>query len=264
MTIRGRVPAKTLRSLLLAGAAAAVLASCVSVPWGAGDPSGGQPTLYATTSAISVTPSTVPVLGPASYLPPVGAVPFPGEKLSPTQRRLLAGAKYVLGRTVLDINGQHFNDDCSGTILAIYAYAGINLVGRFDRYTGSGVVRIYKIMKAHNLLYKTYYPKPGDIIFWDNTYDENGNGKWDDPLTHAGMVVGVSPNGEISYIHQNYRKGIIIEHMNLLYPNIYKRIVDGVRVIVNSPMRMIGSPPGPGWLAGQLIDSLGKGYLLKS
>ncbi|HUX20800.1 MAG TPA: hypothetical protein VMW69_06145, partial [Spirochaetia bacterium] len=92
--------------------------------------------------------------------------------------------------------------------------------------------------------------------------DENGDGLWDDPLTHAGMVVGVSSNGEISYIHQNYAQGIVVEKMNLLYPNIYTRIIDGLTVTVNSPMRMKGSPPGPGWLSGQLFRALGKGYLL--
>lgn len=205
-----------------------------------------------------------PVTGVAAYRPPIGQVAFPNEKLSSTQRKLLAGARYVLGKTSLDINGQRFTYDCSGTILAIYAYAGINLGRRFSRYTGSGVTRIYKIMQANKLLYTTYYPQPGDIVFWDNTYDENENGKWDDELTHAGMVVGVSPNGEISYIHQNYAKGIVVEQMNLLYPSVYTRIIDGIKVTVNSPMRMRGSPPGPAWLAGQLVRSLGKGYLLKS
>lgn len=202
--------------------------------------------------------------GAAAYAPPIGALPFSGEALSPTQQRLLQGARFVLGKPYLEVRGRRFTYDCTGTILAIYYYAGINLAARFVHYTGDGVHRLYKIMRAHDLLYTSYYPKPGDIIFWNNTYDANGDGKWDDPLTHAGMVVGVSSNGEITYIHQNYRKGIIIERMNLLYPSIYTRIVDGLSVIVNSPMRMRGSPPGPGWLSGQLFDSLGKGYLLPS
>ena len=245
------------RSLVLAATGAALLASCATMPYAAR-------AVEPATAKGTAKSDPAPVTGPAAYRPPIGEVAFPSEKLSLTQKRLLAGARYVLGKTSLEVNGQHFNYDCSGTILAIYAYAGINLGRRFARYTGGGVERIYKIMQAHKLLYSSYYPQPGDIIFWDNTYDENGDGKWDDLLTHAGMVVGVSPNGEISYIHQNYAKGIIIERMNLLYPSIYTRIIDGVKVIVNSPMRMRGSPPGPAWLSGQLIHSLGKGYLLKS
>lgn len=257
-------PKTTLRALLLGAAAAALLASCASIPsaTGALDPSHGG--MLPLTATGVVRPTAAAAIGPAAYAPPIGAVAFGTEHLSPTQLRLLAGARYVLGKTELIVNGQRFNYDCSGTILAIYAYAGINLGARFNRYTGGGVTRIYKIMRANKLLYTSYYPVPGDIIFWDNTYDENGDGKWNDELTHAGMVVGVSPNGEISYVHQNYHRGIVIERMNLLYPNIYTRIIDGVTVIVNSPMRMRGSPKGPSWLSGQLIRSLGKGYLLRS
>jgi len=200
--------------------------------------------------------------GALAYQPPLGAVAFPSQTLSPVQQRLLEGARFVEGKSSLSVRGKSFTYDCSGTILAIYYYAGINLAAQFNRYTGGGVTRIYKIMSANNLLYTSYYPQPGDIIFWDNTYDENGDGLWDDPLTHAGMVVGVSSNGEISYIHQNYAQGIVVEKMNLLYPNIYTRIIDGLTVTVNSPMRMKGSPPGPGWLSGQLFRALGKGYLL--
>lgn len=260
-----------IRNLAIAGGAGLLLASCVSVPLSRGQGAADPVALASRASVAPADPSggrgrliIPPVTGVAAYRPPIGAVPFANRRLSPTQWRLLAGARYVLGKTRLVVNGQHFNDDCSGTILAIYAYAGVNLVKRFRHYTGSGVVRIYKIMKAHHLLYKSYYPQPGDIIFWNNTYDANGDGKWDDPLTHAGMVVGVGPSGEITFIHQNYRLGIVLAKMNLLYPSIYTRIIDGIRVMVNSPMRMRGSPPGPYWLSGQLIASLGKGYLLKS
>jgi len=43
-----------------------------------------------------------------------------------------------------------------------------------------------------------------DIIFWDNSYDKNNNGLADDELTHIGMVVEVSPAGDIIYIPRSY------------------------------------------------------------
>lgn len=254
---RGSESGQNLKIMALALAAGFLLASCATIPIAERSAKPGIP-------KGRTGPDPVSVIGVSAYRPPIGEVAFPSEKLTLAQERLLAGARFVLGKTSLEVDGRHFNYDCSGTILAIYAYAGINLGRRFSRYTGGGVTRIYKIMRANKLLYTAYYPEPGDIIFWDNTYDENGDGKWDDELTHAGMVVGVSPNGEISYIHQNYAKGIVIERMNLLYPNIYTRLIDNVKVVVNSPMRMRGSPPGPDWLSGQLIRSLGKGYLLRS
>jgi len=186
----------------------------------------------------------------------------PGHALLPVQARLLAGAHYFLGKTELVWAGRAYTYDCTGTILAIYAYAGIDLADRFNHYTGNGVQRLYKIMNHHDLLSSTRFPQVGDIIFWDNTYDANGDGLWDDALTHAGMVVAVTPSGEISYIHQNYAKGIIIEKMNLLHPSVYTEVEGGKTVLVNSPMRMRGQPPGPEWLSGQLFKAFGKGYLL--
>jgi probable lipoprotein NlpC len=241
-------------------AVAFALSACMTTP-GSQTPLGFSPRPAA--SQNTSTPDPQPLSATGSYDPAIGALAFPSRTLSVEQERLLAGARYVLGKSRLEVQGRSFTYDCSGTILAIYYYAGIDLAARFDRYTGGGVERIYKIMQANHLLYTTYYPQPGDIVFWDNTYDENGDGLWNDELTHAGMVVGVGSNGEISYIHQNYAKGIVIEKMNLLYPNIYTRILGGMKVTINSPMRMKGSPPGPDWLSGQLYRDLGRGYLLK-
>lgn len=189
---------------------------------------------------------------------------LPGQKLLPVQKRLLAGAEHFLGKRELVYDGRTYTFDCTGTVLAIYAYAGINLLPMFDRQSGDGVKRLYKIMRDHDLLTKSKHPQPGDLVFWDNTYDENGDGRWDDPLTHVGMVVGVTESGEISYIHQRYDRGIVIQRMSLVHPDTYTEIEGGTKIVVNSPMRQIDQPPGPLWLAGQLFDSFGRGYLLAS
>ena len=81
--------------------------------------------------------------------------------------------------------------DCTGTVLAIYYYAGIDLARDFNKYSGNGVTRLYKSLQAQKLLYETRYPVTGDIIFWDNTYDRNEDGRWNDTLTHVGITAGV-------------------------------------------------------------------------
>ncbi len=35
----------------------------------------------------------------------------------------------------------------------------------------------------------------GDLVFFDNTYDRNGDGKFDDRITHVGIVVGFDKEG---------------------------------------------------------------------
>ncbi len=190
--------------------------------------------------------------------------PAPGAASATAAREKLAeGGRYVLGRKELVIRGRRFNMDCTGTVLAIYYYAGIDLTRNFDRYGGNGVSRLYKSLEAEQLLYDTELPLTGDIIFWDNTYDRNRDGRWNDPLTHVGMVMSAGEDGSIEYVHLNYRKGIIIENMNLRRPDVHEKLEKGRLRIVNSPIRMkqAGKEHPGRWLASQLYRSFGMGYL---
>ena len=80
----------------------------------------------------------------------------------------------------LYVGGTEYRDDCTGAVLAVYAAAGINLGAHFHRYQGNGVARLHRMMRDHR----------------------NGNGRWDDDLTHMGVVVvavAVDRNGTISW-----------------------------------------------------------------
>lgn len=174
------------------------------------------------------------------------------------------GARSVVGRKELVVRGRRFTMDCTGVVLAVYWYAGIDLSRDFGRYAGNGVTRIYRILENEGLLYDSMHPLVGDVIFWDNTYDHDRNGKWDDPLTHVGMVTEVSADGTVAYVHHNVRTGIVIEYMNLRSPDVQSRMEWGRLRILNSPLRLAerGKPHPPRWLAGQLYRILGMGYLL--
>jgi hypothetical protein len=152
-----------------------------------------------------------------------------GASLSERQRQIVDAAYDMVGRTSLLVGGTRFNWDCSGTILAIYASAGIYLGDLFPRYSGNGVSRLHQIGESHGLLHDSVLPAPGDIVFFDNTYDRNGDRAWNDYLTHAGVVVSVDDSGAIEYVHHNYREGIVVARMNLMLEDAYPE---------NSPMRM--------------------------
>jgi hypothetical protein len=204
--------------------------------------------------------ATVPVpesRAVASTRPPVS------RQTAEVQRKLAEGAHYVLGKKELVVRGRRFHMDCTGTVLAIYWYAGIDLARDFPKFSGNGVTRLYRSLEKKNLLYSSPYPLAGDIIFWDNTYDRNLDGRWNDPLTHVGMVLEAGLDGSIVYVHLNYSKGIVLEHMSLLEPNVNEKLVKGEVRIVNSPIRLKspGRPHPPLWLAGQLYRVLGMGYL---
>lgn len=191
-------------------------------------------------------------------------ISFPQKNLDDTQKKLVEGALYLKGRNKINIKNRKFNMDCTGTVLGVYYYAGIDLSKEFNKYTGPGVKRLYNSLNQKKLLYNTNAPKPGDIIFWDNTWDRNHDGKENDYLSHVGMVVKSEKNGQITYIHEHYKKGIIFEKMNLKNPNTYKKVINGKSIIINSPMRMKGSKKHSKWLSSHLYKIFGKAYLVNS
>jgi hypothetical protein len=176
---------------------------------------------------------------------------------------VVEGALSLIGKDAIIVRGRSFPNDCTGVVRGAYWYAGIDLAKDFSKYTGNGVTRIYKTLEADNLLYVTDYPLPGDIIFWDNTYDRNEDGKWNDPLTHTGIVLSVSDSGQIEYVHANYRKGIVIEYMNLIDPDTNTKKAGGSVIFVNSAMRMRGQVVNNLWLSSHLVREFGKGYMLR-
>ncbi|MCL2705174.1 MAG: hypothetical protein FWE72_03090, partial [Spirochaetaceae bacterium] len=123
------------------------------------------------------------------------------KEIESIRKKLIEGAELFKGAKNLVARGRSFNMDCSGIVAAIYYYAGIDLQKYYPHYSGTGTERIYATLKERKLLKKTYLPEPGDIIFWDNTFDRNRNKKDDDLLTHMGMVVSCDRQGNITYIH---------------------------------------------------------------
>ncbi|MFW5783677.1 MAG: CHAP domain-containing protein [Spirochaetota bacterium] len=177
-------------------------------------------------------------------------------RLSARQARILDAAERMLETQRFVVDGYRYNYDCTGTILAIYAMAGVPLVDLFPNYAGNGVQRLHGIADDYDLLYHSQLPQPGDLIFWDNTYDKNGDTKWNDWLTHVGLVLDVSPDGTIEYLHHHYTDGVVRARMNLTDPQTHLA-ADGV--VVNSPMRMRShrhlNPDE--WLASHLFRELG-------
>lgn len=134
--------------------------------------------------------------------------------------------------------------DCSGFVLETYRRAGIDLAPFMSRYTGNGVARLYALALDYGLLTGDDL-QPGDVIFWDNTYDRNGDGVWNDPLTHTGIVTAVKADGTVEFTHSHYRDGVVVARMDLNDPGAAER---------NAAMRMRGqTTPGGPWTAGQLF-----------
>ena len=202
-----------------------------------------------TTSAnTSTTTSTVASTSPVKSTSP---------SISQKQKQLVEAANWAKGRRYITIDGHRFRMDCSGVIRAIYYKAGIDLAQDFNKYKGGGTMRIHETLRSKGLIYRPSVPVPGDILFWDNTYDANHNGRSDDMLSHIGMVVSSNKkSGNVVYVHHNEKKGIVFEKMNLLHPDdpAYNAVMRSQRA---------KKLPGNKYLASHLYKDAGKGYLLR-
>jgi hypothetical protein len=172
---------------------------------------------------------------------------------------ILKQANDLLGKRayeIVTVNNKKFKLDCIGTVNAIFYSTGIDITKYFFKYEGGGVKRFYYTLNDNDTLHKTK-PEIGDVIFWDNTWDSNGDGvTGNDYLTHVGMVMSIDDDGTINYIHANYVKGIVIEQMNLERPTEYK---DKNGKVLNTPMYINSSlrVHPDHWLSGDLFNHYG-------
>lgn len=198
---------------------------------------------------------------------PIGAGDYPqppedkNRPASEAQRLVVEGGRTLVGKKSLVVNGVTYPNDCTGLVRAAYAFAPIDISYRFDRYTGNGVLRLYQTLHDQDLLYTVRYPAPADIIFWDNTYDANENGRADDELTHVGVVISVASDGSILYLHYHYRLGPVLDRMNLTRIDDESSDANGR---INAILRMKGSPGTVGINAAQLFRVFAKGYELST
>ena len=166
-------------------------------------------------------PSTEePAEAPARPAPkPLDPGPEPTVKLNAHSAQIAARA-----RSLLDRPNRAFRDDCSGYVSSVYTAADIEMDGT--------VAEIYAIAEDAGLLHHHPIPTIGDLVFFDNTHDRNGNGKWDDTRTHIGVVVDVDPAGTARIAHRGSRYAIL--EMNLMHPMTQK---DEAGETINSHLR---------------------------
>jgi len=172
-------------------------------------------------------PSPHPTLSPVSRC---------CEKGEPTLTRYQAVqvAAQLVGRTELESHGRELTTDCAGVTRAIFLQQGIDLyavpaAGR----DMNGVRLIYAHAKRYGTVHRGPVVHPGDLVFFHNTWDMNGDGRANDPLTHVGIVEDVRPDGTVTFISR-VAKAIERYRMNLRFPTVH-RLPDGT--VVNDYLR---------------------------
>ena len=189
-----------------------------------------------------------------------GASSRPDLSFYGLQARLAArGASLVGHAGAFDLGGARFEGDCSGFVEAVYEAEGIplrRLMRRAAPAETSGVAAAYRTMRAYGVVFGGggEWPAPGDLVFWRDTYDRNGNGRADDPFTHVGVVEYVV-DGTVVFLHRG-GKAVARGAMTPDRPGEARRD-DGV--LLNSALREKGPAPGGApRLAGALFAGYGR------
>ena len=99
----------------------------------------------------------------------------------------------------------------------MYQKAGVDLF-REGQKTDNGVRAIARYIDHHGRWHRRGLPAAGDLVFFDNSYDRNGDGRLNDRFTHVGIVDQVSADGTAMIIHAT-NHGIVREPMNLFRPH---------------------------------------------
>ena len=166
------------------------------------------------------------------------------------RRRIADAALALVGLEQIRVGKQLFPSDCSGFARAVYASRGIDIYRTTSSASGdNGVKVIHHFTRDRRGVHRRTYPFVGDLVFFHNTYDRNGNGRErDDPYTHIGVVDRVDDDGTVHFVHR-IAGGIVRQRVNLRYPDQHQ--LDGK--VVNDFLRRRGRQR----LAGQMFAQFG-------
>ncbi|MFL5312429.1 MAG: C40 family peptidase [Myxococcales bacterium] len=152
----------------------------------------------------TLAPSAAPSLPPPS--PPADP-----PRVDPVER-MLSAARAELGK-----RGGREGIDCSTFVRSAYSAAGVDLYSEASP-RDNGVQAIRRYVLRHGRLHRRRSPTPGDLVFFDNSYDRNRNRLLDDRLTHVGIVEEVLADGTALVLHST-NHGVVREPMNLRRPH---------------------------------------------
>src|SRR6185437_4928722 len=140
----------------------------------------------------------------------------------PSRSAIVESATRLVGARTITSHGKRIAYDCAGVTRAIFLEHGIDLYrGAFNDPKGNGVRLIHNHIRQHGTLHRGSNVSPGDLVFFDNTWDFNGDGKLNDPLTHVGVVERLEPDGTVIFISR-VANAVERYRMNLDQPHIHK------------------------------------------
>jgi hypothetical protein len=137
----------------------------------------------------------------------------------PSRDAIAATAAELIGASVIEQQGRHIAYDCAGVTRAIYLQHGIDLYeSAAHDPQANGVRLIYNHLRQYGRLHQGPVVAPGDLVFFDNTWDVNGDGLVNDRLTHVGVVERIERDGSVVFVSR-VANAIKRYRMNLTHPH---------------------------------------------
>ena len=161
-------------------------------------------------------------------------------------------AANLVGAKTIESNGRRIAYDCAGVTRAVFLKHGIDLYdGEPSDSHANGVRLIHAHIRQQGTFHQGPVAHPGDLVFFNNTWDYNGDGKVNDPLTHIGIVERQEPDGTVVFISR-VAGAVERYHMNLALPHVHKA-ADGR--ILNDYLRRkdVNDPANTRHLTGELF-----------
>jgi hypothetical protein len=189
-------------------------------------------------------PKVLPVPGPLGAIgrdrPQVARLAERGSDRTSdrTSDRIVDSARHYLHTPT-----RGYRDDCSGFVMAVLDRAGMPISGN--------TASIYTWADERGAVHHRKRPSPGDLVFFDDTYDRNHNGRRDDALSHIAVVLEVERDGTILMAHDGTSSGRTTFRMNLESPEL-RAASDGTVLNDWLRARRDSDPKGTGYLAGEL------------
>lgn len=115
-------------------------------------------------------------------------------------QQVLDRALMMMGAEKIRVGNRPYRADCSGFVSAVYEAEGVQL-DKAGVSADSGTETIYRSLKAWGRLVPDRQVRPGDLAFFHNTWDRNGNKLRDDRFTHVALVERVGADGTIDLLH---------------------------------------------------------------
>jgi hypothetical protein len=193
---------------------------------------------------VAATVPTAPSRRPSDLSAPVEEDPAPeADEAAPRRRGDDLGVEIArAAEHYLRHAPRGYRDDCSGFASAALQRAGLSLEG--------STAQLWDLAKDARATHRRKEPEPGDLAFFDDTWDRNGDGRRNDPLTHVAVVIDVKRDGTIFLAHAGTSAGRATLRMNLRHPSVHD---DGGEILNDwLRRRSADEPESAKYLAGEL------------